>query len=102
MVSKFDHSDINLALESKVEDVINTMNNDGGFTIVYQYSRGEICNASLINSISRDQECADSGKLNYHIVQILPTKWDYLKRTSILGTTLCVKKFNVSVLGNDV
>ena len=35
MVSKFDHSDINLALESKVEDVINTMNNDGGFTIVY-------------------------------------------------------------------
>ena len=35
MVSKFDHSNISLALESKIEDVINTINNDGGFTIVY-------------------------------------------------------------------
>ena len=35
IVSKFDHSDISIALESKIEDVINTINNDGGFTIVY-------------------------------------------------------------------
>ena len=102
IVSKFDYSDISLILERCIEDVINVINENGGFTIVYWYSRGDICNDSLINSIAREQERADSGKLNYYIVQILPINRDYLKRTSDLRTALGVKKFNVLQLGNDV
>ena len=60
------------------------------------YSRGEVNDKSLIGmetKINKGQ--VDAGRMNYHIIQILPTNANILKRGNQLNTELNELKFKV-------
>ena len=73
------------------------MNNNGGFTFVVWYSRGEINDTSLIGMETQDEEgkVLDSGKIKYHIVQIIPTNRDIIEKGNVLNNQLNDLKFKV-------
>ena len=66
-------------LQECIDNVIKWINDDGGFTVIGWYKRGEI------NDVSNDdsQNQVESSEIVYHIVSIYPTKLDILKRIEL-------------------
>ena len=55
--------------------------------VVMYYSRGEINDKSLIGMSTKiDEGQVDAGRTNYHIIKILPTNENTLKRGNNLNT----------------
>ena len=76
-------------LEDAIENCVDFINDHGGFTVAMWYSRGEINDKSLIGMETQSNEGQfDSGGMNYHIIQILPTNENILKRGNQLNTEL--------------
>ena len=62
-------------LQIFIAKIIEFINNNGGYTVIGWYKRGEI------NDISNDdiQNDVESGEVGHHIVSIYPTNPDVLK-----------------------
>lgn len=70
-----------------MEDIFELVNNYGGWTITGWSKRGLINDAALISS-NGDNESSDkvlSEEVTTHIVQILPTKREYIDLESEEG-----------------
>jgi hypothetical protein len=70
------------SLEDCIQDVLNYIHDNGGFTIIGWYKRGEINDRSLVtdgtnqnNNYNNNDENVrvGSGTVSYHVTQILPT-----------------------------
>ena len=46
-------------------------------------------------NLEEEDAHADAGRMNYHIVQILPTNREFLNDGSTLNTMLKIRKFKV-------
>ena len=99
-----------------VEECINLINDNGGFTIVGWYKRGVINDRTIVNARAAngnnggsggnaiasnnnndDQQAqVDSGDISYHIVSITPTNQNFFDRLSVLGQQLHQLKYDVS------
>ena len=54
------------------------------------------------NNNSVDEEAqVDTGEISYHIVHIIPTNRDLLDETTVKGSILKSKKFDMSVIENS-
>ena len=95
-------------LEECIEEVVDFVNDNGGWTVVGWYKRGAIKDRSLIESSSSSNNTTNgsedatvgSGKLSFHIVELTPTNQALLDRNTNLGTGLAERKFDVSRLTN--
>ena len=78
-------------LQGCIDDVIKFINDNGGFTVVGWYKRGEI------NDISNDdsQNEVESSEVGHHIVSIYPTNRDIIKMRDFTS-----KQFDISTLSN--
>ena len=96
-VTALEHTDASDALEDSIDLCVDFVNENGGFTVVVWYTRGEINDKSLIGlNTQNDEGQADAGKLNYHIVQILPTNRNFLMDGHEMKNQLNQLKFKVS------
>ena len=88
-----------------LEQVVDYIHDNGGFTIIGWYKRGVINDRSLCqnntsagnnNSSSNNESIeVDNGQANFHITQIFPTNRDFTDPTTLLGETLASLKFDV-------
>lgn len=101
-------SDLFWDLETAIEDVVDFINGNGGWTVVGWYKRGSIKDRSLIESTggnnstnnANEDTTVGSGNLNFHVVELLPTNQTLLDKNSYLGAILDAMKFDVSRLTN--
>mmetsp|Transcript_3325 Transcript_3325/g.4653 ORF Transcript_3325/g.4653 Transcript_3325/m.4653 type:complete len:232 (-) Transcript_3325:137-832(-) len=82
-------------LEEAIENCVDFINENGGFQVTLWYSRGEINDQSLIGLNAQDNTQVDSGRINYHIVSLLPMDRNLLNHTSEYGQLLHQLKFDV-------
>ena len=95
-IAALEHTEASDDIEDAIDSCINLINLNGRFTVVFWYSRGEINDQSLIGMNLRDEMQVDSGKINYHVIQIIPTNRDFLDETTPLGRQLWELKYDVS------
>ena len=85
-------------IEEAIADVIGFVNENGGWTVIGWYKRGVITDKSLLevppsNVVSTE---VASGLINYHIVQLLPTKKEFVQKDQDLYLQLHQKKYDTS------
>ena len=97
-------------LEDKIDDVVELINNNGGFTVVGWYKRGIINDRAVLTAINNNDNGykqnnsnnpdvqVDSGKLNYHPCFIQPTNRRFFNEHDELCQQLMELKFDVSTL----
>ena len=98
-------SDVFWALEDCITNVINFVNENDGWTVVGWYKRGSMKDRSLIeasnnNNSNEEDTTVASGKLNMHIIELLPTNHQMMNSTTELGRNLDALKFDVGNLSN--
>ena len=95
-------------LYEAIDECIELINNNGGFTVIGWYKRGQITDKSLtsakqtnntLNNNSNDEEVhVDAGDISHHIVSIYPTNRDFLNPSKNLFRQLKQKKFDVMAI----
>ena len=83
-------------LEFAIEEVVDFINENGGWTVVGWYKRGSIKDRSLIESTGSSNSASNanedttvgSGNLNFHVVELLPTNQALLDKNTYLGAAL--------------
>ena len=91
-------------IEDAIENITSYVNDNGGWTAVGWYKRGVITDKSLLvsgvttNVNNEESDQIDSGHINYHVVQLLPTNKSILRTTSTLGSFYETMKYDVSNL----
>ena len=95
-------------LYEAVDECIDFINDNGGFTVIGWYKRGQITDKSLtsakpsnntLNHNSNDEEIhVDAGDISYHIVSVYPTNRDFLDPSKSLFDRLKRKKFDVMAI----
>ena len=102
-VSALQNDDCFWDMEDQIEKVVDFINTNGGWTAIGWYKRGEIKDRSLLDSTANNgqnsnnvDENVGSGKINYHIVQLMPTDVRILDSTTSLGRELDSLKYDVS------
>ena len=68
------------ALEDKVIEMVNYINENGGFTVIGWYKRGVINDRSLVSGNSNgassnqtnDNVMVDNGEVNFHVTNLIP------------------------------
>ena len=85
-------------IETAITNVVNLVNENGGWTVTGWYKRGLITDKSLLevppsNVVSTE---VASGQINYHIVQLLPTNGDFMVGGTDLYSELQLKKYDTS------
>lgn len=101
--SSLQFTDAFFTLESTVDQVIDFINENGGFTVFGWYKRGIINDTSLVgmNTGNNNEEIqVDSGNINFHIVQLVPTNRDFHDFTSVLGVRLQRMKFDITQISH--
>lgn len=91
-------------IEDAIEDVVRFINDNGGWTVVGWYKRGEIKDRSLVGDASSNTGTVEgesngtvgAGTVNYHVVQLFPTDHSILDERSPLGQELKQKKYDVT------
>ena len=92
-------------------DCIKFINDNGGFTIVGWYKRGEINDQSMLTSSmpnsnfnnsneDNNHTRVDAAEVSYHIVQIIPTNRNLLDKGHRLEVELHDKKYDVASIEN--
>ena len=105
-------TDAAININSALEECVELINENGGFTVVGWYTRGIINNQSLIaarnivnngtnqnshnNNSSNEEVQVDAGEILYHFVQIFPTNHDFLDSNTILGQQFNAMKFDIT------
>mmetsp|Transcript_16587 Transcript_16587/g.18921 ORF Transcript_16587/g.18921 Transcript_16587/m.18921 type:complete len:375 (+) Transcript_16587:144-1268(+) len=93
----------NERLNDAIQNCIELINENDGFTVVFWYNRGEMNDQSLIGlNLRDDAQQVEAGRQNFHIIQILPTNRDFLDPETFLGRTLRRVKFDVTTITNNV
>ena len=94
-------------LEECIEDVVNFVNDNGGWTVVGWYKSGAIKDRSLIKSSSsnnaangNEDATVGSGNLSFHVVDLTPTDQALLDSSTFFGSNLAVRNFDVSRFTN--
>jgi hypothetical protein len=94
----------------KIENCINLINQNGGFTIISWYKRGSIndrgltngnnnsSNANHNNNNNENSVQVDAGDLSTHIVNIIPTNQEFLDSTTVLGRRFDRMKFDPTTI----
>jgi hypothetical protein len=111
-VSALRVSDAYWEIEEAVENVVDYVNDNGGWTIVGWYKRGLITDQSLLaatsNTLSSNTSSTNengqvgSGNVNFHVVQMLPFDHSLLDLASAQGRHLNSLKYDVLNLVNQV
>ena len=96
LASTLEQSESSDAIEDALEECVDLINEKDGFTVVYWYARVEINDQSLIGLNLRDDAHVNAGRLNFHIIQIIPTNRDFKSPEKLLGIRLNEMKFDVS------
>jgi hypothetical protein len=94
-VTALEQTDASEVLDQAISDCVDIINENGGFQVVLWYSRGEINYQSLVGLNAQEDAQADAGKMNYHIVQILPNNAEFKQNGSDVTKQLNSKKFCV-------
>ena len=99
-------SDLFWQLEECITNVVEYVNENGGWTVVGWYKRGSMKDRSLIevannNNANEEDTTVASGKLNMHIIELLPTNNLLMNPTTDLGRNLNALKFDVGNLSNQ-
>ena len=98
-------------LYNAIENCVDLINENGGFTILGWYKRGSMNDKGLTNSgnentnsntnHNNNNESAvqvDAGDISLHIVNIIPTNRDFLDNTTALGGRLHNLKFDPTTI----
>ena len=85
-------------IEDSITNVVELINDNGGWTVTGWYKRGLITDKSLLevppsNVVSTE---VVSGQINYHIVQLLPSNEDFMDEDTDLFKELQLKKYDTS------
>ena len=106
-ISALRHTDAFFDLLDCIEEVVNFINEHGGFTVVGWYRRGVINDRTLVannatngnfnNNNSEDVQ-VDNGEINYHVISLRPTNQALLNPVSLIGAALKGLKFDVSTI----
>jgi hypothetical protein len=72
-------------IQQAVDNCINFINNNDGFTVVFWYTRGVGNNDSLTGVASGDNVTTDKAKLNYHIIDVYLTEDDIMNPNTTIG-----------------
>ena len=91
-------------LGDTINNVINLVSINGGWTIIGWYSRGVISDKTLTTLIPNssvgnqpNQEVqVDRGELTYHFCKIIPTDSSFFKANTLPGQQLHQLKYNVN------
>lgn len=94
-VTALEQTDSSEVLDQAISDCVDIINENGGFQVVLWYSRGEINDQSLVGLNAQEDAQVDAGKMNYHIVQILPDNAEFKQNGSDVTQQLNSKKFCV-------
>ena len=96
-------TDAYIRLMEFIEECISYVNRNGGFIIVGQYKQGVINNKILVAGAGNtshhnndDKVQIETGKISYHIVQMIPTNRIFLQSGSPLYIGLNQRKFNAN------
>ena len=98
-------------LKKCVDDCIQLINNNGGFTVVGWYKRGMVNDRVILSAtegadervkrmFSTEVTQVDSGKLHIHPCLITPSNTTFSNKASVLRSRLDSMKFDTSNLGN--
>ena len=98
-VSSLEQTESAFVLEDAIENCVNYINQHDGFQVVLWFSRGEINDQSLVGLNAQEEAQVDAGRLNYHIIEILPMDFDILDRNTLFGRSLNRLKFRI---GSDL
>ena len=83
-------------IEEAIENCLDHINGNGGFDVLFWYSRGEINDQSLVGLNAQGGETqVVAGRTNKHIVFIKPTHRDFYNPTSRLSRRLSDFNFKV-------
>ena len=66
---ELDYSEEYYKLQQKIDDMVDYININAGFTVIGWYKRGEINDASN----KENENDVDAGDIGYHIVSLYPT-----------------------------
>ena len=85
-------------IEDAIGKVVELVNDNGGWTVIGWYKRGVITDKSLLevppsNVVSSE---VTAGQINYHIIQLLPSKKSFMDEGSNLNLQLNEKKYDTS------
>ena len=89
--SSLQQSDAFWDVEDCIQNVVEFVNDNGGWTIVGWCKRGSIKDKSLIeagNNSNSNDDAVSSGQLGYHIVEVLPSNQVLLNANTVLGRNL--------------
>ena len=70
-MTALEQTDASAVLEEAIDDCVEFINDNGRFQIVLWYSGGEINDQSLVRLNTWEDAQVNTGKMNYHVVQIL-------------------------------
>ena len=101
--SALQHTDAFWDMDDCIQNVVDFVNDNGGWTIVGWYKRGSIKDKSLIEATTNNganDETVSAGQLNFHIVEVLPTNNRILDPNHHLGANLNRLKYDVSNLNH--
>ena len=85
MVTSIQNNAQSEIIQQVVENCVNFINNNDGFTVVFWYNRGVGNEDSLTGIASGDDVTTDKAKLNYHIIDVYPTEDDIMNPNTLIG-----------------
>ena len=99
------------SMENKIDNGINYINANGGFTVIGWYKRGQVQdrtvliqneneNSSRYGSSNNAPVQVDNSTIKFHPCVIRPTKKDFYKKGTVEYETVKKNKFNVDTLTN--
>ena len=95
----FEGTNTYMDLKDSIKDVVQFINDNGGFTILGWYRRGIITD-KLMAGITEETYTTE-GDITFHIVSVSPTNKNLLDPTHHLGVALRARQFSVNTL-NDM
>ena len=103
--SAFNHTDLYFDMLMSIDQVVDYINDHGGFTVVGWYKRGVINDKTLVNGNATNGSSnnnngedtkVDKGEINYHVISLRPTNSCLLNRTTNFGQELRNLQYDVS------
>ena len=92
-----------------IENCIDLINENGGFTVVGWYKRGVINDRAMVSNNgnggaannqfganNNEEAQVDAADISYHIVEVQPTNQDFFDTDSPLGRLLDGRKFDIT------
>ena len=95
------------AMMDNLNNCVQYINDNGGFTVVGWYKRGKINDQSMDNDSNQsnnrngnnnDEDQVDNGEIGYHLCVVTPSNHRFFDDTSILCNNLEANKFNVDMI----